>query len=149
MKPSKKWEETHLLCEDEKYEEIKSYDKRFDLPHGYDDKKPLSEITQEDAAQAAAFRGGALVGGFEKGRIYDKVEWRCAEGHTFVSSPFTVLKGGHWCPVCSEPDREWRFDLLAKTNEHIAAVWYDTHEKDENRIYRFDERGKAQMEEVE
>ena len=148
-KPSRKWEETHLLCEDEKYEEMKFYDERFDLPHGYDDKKPLSEITQEDAEEAASFRGGSLVGGFEKGRVYDKAEWRCAEGHSFFATPFTVLKGGHWCPVCSEPDREWRFDLLAKTNKHIASVWYDTHEKDENRVYRFNERGEAQMEEVQ
>jgi len=147
-KPSEKWEDFSLFCEAEDYAKAKGYDPSFDLPHGYDDKKPLSEVTEEDARQAAAFRGGSLIGNFEKGRVYDKVEWRCAEGHAFTSSPFTVLKGGHWCPVCSMPNGEWKFDLLAKTNKHVAAVWYDTHDKEENRIYRINQRGEAETEEV-
>ena len=148
-KLSNKWEDFSLLCESDGYQKLKTHDVSFDLPHGYDDKKPLSEITKEDLTAAAAFRGGNVQSKFEKGNVYDKVEWRCAEGHSFLSSPFTVLKGGHWCPVCSEPDREWKFDLLSKTNKHIAAVWYDTHDRKENKIYRFTKQGKAETEEVE
>ena len=148
VKLSDKWEEFPLLCESKNYEKLKRYDKKYDLPHGYDE-KPLSELEEEDIRAAAAFRGGSLVGEYKKGDVYAKTKWKCAEGHVFCSSPFTVLTGGHWCPVCSEPNREWKFDLLAESNRHIAAVWYDTHDKSERRIYRITSEGKAEMEVVE
>lgn len=133
--PAKKWEDTDLLCESERYESIKRYDPSFDLPHGYDEKKSDSELTAADLAEAAAFRGGSLEGDYKAGNLYQKVKWRCARGHEFFSSPFTVLKAGHWCPECSMPDRKWEFDLLAKENPFFASVWYDSHEKDEDRVY--------------
>ena len=148
QKPAKRWEDFPLLCETEKYAELKKYDPAFDLPHGYDEIKPFEELTEKDLQAAAEFRGGVYLGGYKKGCVYDKVEWRCSDGHVFKASPFTVLKAGHWCPVCSEPNREWRFDLLAKTNRHIASVWYDTHGAEENRIYRLSESGEATMEEI-
>ena len=143
-----KWEEFELLCESDRYDDLKKHSPAFDLPHGYDEGKPLAELTEEEIKGAAAFRGGELIGSYRKGSVYEKTEWKCAEGHVFRSSPFTVLKAGHWCPICSEPNNEWRFDLLAKSNKHIAAVWYDTHGENENRIYRVTEEDLAEAEEI-
>lgn len=147
-KRAEKWEDFDLLCESDRYLALKDYSTKFNLPHGYDESKGQAELAEEDLREAAAFRGGELLGEYQKGHFYDKVLWKCASGHTFRTSPFTVLKAGHWCPVCSEPDAEWRFDLLAKSNRHIAAVWYDTHDKEENRVYRVNAEGKAEMEEI-
>lgn len=69
-----------------------------------------------------------------KGDLYTKLEWECHDGHRFWSSPYTILKGGHWCPECCQP-APWNFDALAKKIPFFAQVWYDTHEKDEDKFY--------------
>lgn len=117
------------------------------LDHGYDESKPLSEWDIGDMQQAAAFRGGVCLSEhMEKGAIYTKLSWQCSEGHTFESSPFTILKGGHWCPFCCQP-APWRFDRLAKSSPFFAQVWYDSHEKDENYCYDVDEKGNVSAKE--
>ncbi|WP_156382779.1 NAD-dependent epimerase/dehydratase family protein [Sanguibacter sp. Leaf3] len=72
------------------------------LDHGYDETKDVAEWTRDDLAQAADFRGGAFLGTVGTGgpTFLDPATWRCAEGHGFAVSPFLVLKGGHWCPLC-------------------------------------------------
>ena len=103
----------------------------FKLDHGYDESKPDSELDIEDMRQAAAFRGGkCLSETMVKGDLYTKLEWECHDGHKFMSSPFTILKAGHWCPECCMP-APWNFDELAKHIPFFAQVWYDTHDKDE------------------
>ncbi len=109
------------------------------LQHGYDETKAMEDWAAEDMRDAAAFRGGEFLSEAVEGP-YKKVQWRCHEGHTFEASPYTVLRGGHWCPVCCQP-APWNFDLLAKHNPFFAQVWYDSHAHDENLIYGLDEAG--------
>lgn len=109
--------------------------KQFYLDHGYDESKPDSELDIEDMRQAAEFRGGkCLSETMTKGDLYTKLKWQCHDGHVFESSPYTVLKAGHWCPECCMP-APWKFDELAKKVPFFAQVWYDTHGKDENNYY--------------
>jgi len=116
-----------------------SYADKCRLSHGYDEEKPETELSLADLQNAARFRGGeCTTKDFENGDLYENVLWRCAEGHDFEASPFTVLKAGHWCPHCLR-EGHWDFDLLAKKNPFYAQVWYDSHEPNENAIYWYDE----------
>ncbi|MDE6189894.1 MAG: NAD(P)-dependent oxidoreductase, partial [Clostridia bacterium] len=88
--------------------------KKYLLSHGYDESKPTEELDIEDMKQAAEFRGGKVVSEtMEKGELYKKIKWQCHNGHEFESSPFTIIKAGHWCPVCCTP-APWNFDELSK-----------------------------------
>lgn len=101
------------------------------LSHGYDDKKKIEDWTEADFSSAAAFRGGEYLGGAAGAEnAYRKTEWKCHEGHVFSSAPYTVLKGGYWCPVCAEP-KPWRYGALAKVAPFYAQVYFDTHTKEE------------------
>lgn len=111
------------------------------LDHGYDESKAPEEWDLDDMRSAAQFRGGECISEqMNKGAIYEKLLWKCGEGHTFESSPYTVLRGGHWCPFCCQPS-PWRFDYLAKRVPFFAQVWYDSHEKEENFLYESDGEG--------
>ena len=139
------WDDFALWCkgeieEHDYVEELRpSFAENCRLSHGYDDRKPTEDITLDDLRSAARFRGGEChATTFEKGDLYAFVDWKCAEGHDFSATPFTVLKAGHWCPHCVKEGR-WNFDLLAKKNPFYAQVWYDSHNKDENAEYYFDE----------
>ena len=139
------WEHFDVWCKGEieghDYEkEIDpAYEEKVRLSHGYDDTKVDSEIDLADLRAAARFRGGACrAESFEKGDLYAPLDWRCAEGHDFTASAFTVLKAGHWCPHCVR-EGVWNYDLLAKKNPFYAQVWYDTHDEEENTLYWYDE----------
>lgn len=66
------------------------------LEHGWDEGRPLSELTVEEVQAAAEFRGGRFLG--KKGRLY---EWECEHGHRFTASLEYVLLGGGWCTECA------------------------------------------------
>ena len=133
------WEKGDVEGHDYKEEIDPSYAERCRLSHGYDDTKLNGEIDLADLRSAAAFRGGECKEtDFKKGDIYTAVAWKCAEGHTFSATPFTVLRAGHWCPHCVTEGR-WNFDLLAKKNPFYAQIWYDSHKEDENAVYWYDE----------
>ncbi len=72
------------------------------LDHGYDESKPLSELTLDDMHAVAASRGGeCLSSAMTAGDMATKLEWRCAAcGTRFEASPSLILLGGHWCPEC-------------------------------------------------
>ena len=106
------------------------------LSHGYDESKPLSDWTAEDCKAAAAFRGGECLADKIDGP-YSPVRWKCHDGHEFSLSPYTVLKGGHWCPKCGCP-APWDFDRQSKFSPYLAQVWYDSHAKNENICYDLD-----------
>ena len=154
-KLSDKWEDFNVYCkgkgdkgEDIDYAEardIKNIDKLgFRLNHGYDESKPTAELDIEDMKQAAAFRGGkCLSTSMVKGDLYTKLEWECADGHKFTMSPFAILKAGHWCPECCEQQGVWNFDHVAKKSPFHAQIWYDSHSKDENYLYWYDENYNA------
>ncbi len=109
------------------------------LSHGFDDTKPPEAWTEEDAASAAAFRGGEYLSGFAG--AYAPALWRCHEGHIFTATPYTVMGAGHWCPECAPTP--WDFDRQAKHSPFYAQVWYDTHAREENAVYDLDKAGGA------
>ena len=144
----KKWDEVKLMAKGDfgDYDELRNAELAKKngrlLSLGYDESKAPEEWTAEDMRQAAEFRGGRLLDEAETGSPYKKLRWRCHGGHEFFSSPYTVLKGGHWCPVCCQPS-PWEYDRLAKHSPFFAQVWYDSHEKNENYVYEADEDGTA------
>ena len=138
-----KWKNYNLLCEGkledgteidyEAFRDIKNCEKHL-LEHGYDDKKPLEEITLSDLQSAAAFRGGRCLAPAYGGELYEKVMWKCREGHEFALTPYTVLKGGYWCPHCCEP-KPWKYGAVADI-PFYGQVYFDSHDKNElNDVY--------------
>ena len=111
------------------------------LDHGYDESKPVDELTLEDLKKAAAFRGGeCLATEDEYVDFYTPIKWKCAHGHEFMMSPNLVLRGGHWCPQELPSDNQgkkfyWAYDAEAKVNPFFAQVWYPLHSKDEDNVY--------------
>ncbi|KAH0786665.1 NAD(P)-dependent oxidoreductase [Histomonas meleagridis] len=104
------------------------------LDHGYDETKPISELSLEDMKKAAHFRGGeCLSDEMEKGNLYKPLKWKCAFGHTFEMTPNTVLKGGHWCPKCDPIP--WNYDEIEKVNPFFAQVWRPFHNKNESNVF--------------
>lgn len=101
------------------------------LNHGYDETKEHLDIL--DLQQAAQFRGWNLLTTEWNGDLFQPVEFQCALGHRFTSTPFSILKAGHGCPECDPPD--WNYDEIARTNPFIAQVWHNTHGKDECNFY--------------
>lgn len=91
------------------------------IDHGYDESKPLSELTVEDLQKAAEFRGGKLISTEYDGDPAKKLTWQCHDGHTFEASPKLILEGGHWCPECLPP--EWHYAEQAKHNPFFAQVY--------------------------
>ena len=129
------WKDFKLMAKGDfgDYDEMRKTENAVLLDHGYDESKPQENWDISDMRTAAKFRGGEVLD--EKViNAYTKLNWRCASGHEFSASPYTVLRGGHWCPVCCQPT-PWDFDKLSKTNPFFAQAWYDSHEEDENLRY--------------
>jgi hypothetical protein len=101
------------------------------LDHGYDEDK--SKLTLADLKGAAAFRGGDCLASEWDGDMFTSLNWECAAGHQFLSKANTILKAGHWCPVCMAPP--WDFDRQAGENPFFAQVWYADHDRDEGNLY--------------
>lgn len=145
------WSSYSLVCENQlpdgtflPYGKLKDIENAQLLSHGYDESKPTAEIDRDDLQKAAAFRGGSFLSPhWRKGDLFAAAEWKCSDGHVFKARPYTVLKAGHWCPLCFH-EKSWEFDRLAKANPFYAQVWYDSHTKAENYRYYYDGNGKAQ-----
>ncbi len=101
------------------------------LDHGYDEAKP--QLALADLQAAARFRGGECLATEWDGDLYTTLAWRCAFDHEFTGKPYTILKAGHWCPVCVAPP--WNFDEQARRNPFFAQVWYPNHDPEENNFY--------------
>lgn len=150
---SNRWQDFNLLCKgklpdgsDIDYEALRDPKNAKLLSHGYDETKRDEDITIDDLRQAAAFRGGELIStNFQKGNLFQKLVWRCQDGHEFELTAFSVLKAGHWCPECNKR-YVWDYDRLAKGNPFYAQVWYDSHEKDEDCKYWLDQDFNAHFE---
>jgi nucleoside-diphosphate-sugar epimerase len=101
------------------------------LDHGYDESK--EQLDLGDLRGAAQFRGGECLSSAWDGDMYATLVWKCSFGHEFTGKPNTILKAGHWCPVCVAPP--WNFDAVAKQNPFFAQVWYPNHDEDEDNVY--------------
>ncbi|MDE6586166.1 MAG: NAD(P)-dependent oxidoreductase [Clostridia bacterium] len=133
-----KWDDYPLLCENKlpdgsevDYKALKDIAnaKNYALDHGYDDSKPLNEITLEDLKSAAKFRGGKCLAKEYGGELHNKLLWKCRDGHEFTLTPFTVLKGGYWCPHCCEP-KPWKYGAIADI-PFYGQVYFDSHDDTE------------------
>jgi len=119
----KSWEEGYELIQPS---EVKTY-----LNHGYDESKPLIELSLKDMKAAAAFRGGeCLSRDMRQGELYEPLRWKCHDSHEFEATPFLILKGGHWCPKCA--GEAWNYNEMAKHNPFFAQVWDPIHDEEEN-----------------
>ena len=132
-----KWEDFEIRKFNKKTEDAENYK----LDHGYDETKPESELDIEDMKQAAKFRGGeCLSETMTKGDMATKLKWKCGYcGAEFEASPALILLGGHWCPECYIPQKQWDYDNIARTNPFFAQVWYPSHTKEETNVYKFDD----------
>ena len=97
------------------------------LNHGYDETKEFETLTLSDLKRAAEYRGGKCHAEGKDGDIIEPdkgIEWECSEGHRFILTPRTVLKGGHWCGQCLEEINEDPHTLkrLARKNRFLAQV---------------------------
>lgn len=138
------WESIKLFCEGFNgdvpvdYEGLK--EEKVDISgmlpsHGYDDAKKDCDICIDDAISAAKFRGGSLLSAsMKRGDMQTKLEWQCHKGHKFLASPCLILRGGHWCPECTEAP-PWRFGELAKNVPFYAQLYYSDHDSDECKTY--------------
>jgi len=148
----KKWEDFPLLCHnnfpgvDIDYEELKKHPTY--LEHGFDLHKNFEEVTIEDLKSVAKAHGGKLLTeNFVKGDVYKKVLWENQDGVRFEARPYTILGCGHWYSISYEK-YAWDYDRLAKKDKILAQIWYDAHEKDENKFYFYDENFDAKEETI-
>lgn len=106
-------------------------DKAIHVDHGYDESKPLEQLTIDELQAAAEFRGGKLVSTSYSGNPAELLEWECHKGHRFKASVKLILEGGHWCPDCLPP--AWDYDDLAEHSRFFAQVWDYQHKGEHNR----------------
>ena len=115
------------------------------IDYGFNIDKSDKDITYEDLLSVSKKHGGKLLSKeFKKGDVYTKLEWENQDGEKFVARPYTVLRGGHWWNALYTK-YEWDFDRLSKKDEIYAQIWYDSHSKDENYLYYFDENLQARI----
>ncbi len=117
--------------------------------YGYDYSKPDGEITLADLKTVAEAHGGKLITeDFATGDIYRKVEWETQDGERFTATPFSVLRAGHWLSSIYT-ENVWDFDRLSKKDKIFASVWHDSHERDEDMRYSYDENFNAHAEKIQ
>ena len=139
----KDWSKFHLLT-DNKTEtgETLDYDKLKDrasapmVDNGYNPEKPVG---YRELKQIAEMHGGKLLS--KSGELYDRLEWENSDGQRFTAKGYTVLCGHWWNPSYTEYC--WDFDRLAKKDKIYAQIWYDSHDKDEDNYYYFNDKFEA------
>lgn len=116
--------------------------------YGYDISKADEDITSADLISVAEAHGGKCLSADKfDGDLYKKMEWETSDGEVFTADTYTVLRAGHWVnPLYT--DWKWDFDRLSKTDRIFARIWYDSHEKDEDNVYYFDENFKACVDKI-
>ena len=92
------------------------------LDHGYDESLPVENLRRSDLQAAARFRGGRLLSrnSYQRDRFLP-LRWKCHAGHEFSASLNLVLKGGHWCPICTA-DRD-NYPEMARWSPFFSQVW--------------------------
>ena len=111
--------------------------------YGYDISKTDDQITVDDLKTVAEAHAGKLLTPSRfSGDMYQKMAWRTVDGEIFYADAHTVLRAGHWENPLYHSFR-WDFDRLSKTDQIFARIWYDSHDKDEDNVYLFDDDFKA------
>lgn len=150
----KKWDNFYLLSDgkdshghDIDYEQLKNNVTYVKNPVDLD--KPRQDLSIKDLENYASYRGGKLLSkDYKNGEIYKKLKWVNHDGVEFIASAHTVVYCGHWHNVSYEK-YAWDFDRQAKFDKLVAEVWYDAHDKDEDRYYWYDEEYKAHYRQLE
>ena len=116
--------------------------------YGYDIDKADDEITADDLKAVAEAHGGkCLTADSFDGDLYKKMQWETYDGETFTADTYTVLRAGHWEHKLYR-DWVWDFDRLSKHDKIFARIWYDSHGKDENYVYYFDDKFVAHADKI-
>ena len=92
-------------------------------PNIFFDKNIINKgVSLTDLQDAALYRGGQLLSKqINKRDWFSPLRWRCHAGHEFPASLNLILKGGHWCPVCtSDPSS---YPLMAERSKFFRQVW--------------------------
>ena len=145
---AKKWNDFGLLIENKDewnnqvdYEQLKSKQNAKIIDYGYDINS--EEITLKDLKNVAQMHGGKLLSKSFKD-MYEKLDWENSDGEQFSANAYTILKAGHWINR-TYTENVWDFDRLSKTDKIYAQLWYDSHDKDEDKLYYLDENYNARM----
>ena len=111
---------------------------------------PERRVTLQDLAILAQKHGGKLLS--MRGNVNSTLEWENSDGVRFEAKGYTVLCG-HWINPCygkkyypSYPEYCWDFDRLSKKDAIYAGLWYDSHGKDEDYFYYYDDNFQAKYE---
>ena len=138
------WSKVTLLRDSADYQTYLNRDAAKLPDIGYD---PTKRVTLQDLAIIAQKHGGKLLS--MRGGVNERMEWENSDGVRFTAKGYTVMCG-HWINPCygkkyypSYPEYCWDFDRLAKKDALIAEVWYDSHERDEDNFYYYDDNFQA------
>lgn len=140
----KDWNKFSLLRDSADYKQLLDRDNAPLADIGYD---PNGQVTLEDLAKLAEKHGGKLLS--NEGGVYDRLQWENCDGVQFSAKGYTVMCG-HWINPCygkryypEYPEYSWDFDRLAKKDELMSQVWYDSHDVDEDNFYYYDDNFEA------
>ena len=134
------WAKVTLLRDSADYEKLLNRETAPLADVGYD---PTKRVTLQDLAILAEKHGGKLLS--TRGGANDRLEWENSDGVRFTARGYTVMCG-HWINPCygkkyypDYPEYCWDFDRLAKKDKLYAEIWYDSHDKDENNFYYYND----------
>lgn len=141
----KDWDSFNLLTNNKtddgkniNYDDLKNIKNAKLINYYFDIDKDDKEIKLKDLQSVANAHGGKLLSQKYDGNIYKKLKWETQNNEVFEASVYTVLRAGHWFnPVYKS--NCWDFDMLAKKDKIFAQIWYDSHDKNENIFYYFDD----------
>lgn len=109
---------------------------------GYDPKK---EVGIKELKNIAEMHGGKLLSK-KCNSVLDKLQWQNSDGEKFTARGYTVM-AGHWLNP-TYTSNCWDFDRLAKKDKIYAQAWYDSHDRDEDKFYYYDENFDAKFEDI-
>lgn len=146
---TKNWNNFNLLNENKgpngeniNYDELRDINQAKLIDYHFDFNKDDSDITIDDIRKVAQAHGGQLLSETYTGDMYSPLRFKTQDGEEFEANPYTILRAGHWYNIIYK-ENVWDFDRLSKNDKIFAQIWYDSHDKNENYTYYYDEDFKA------